>query len=215
MDARNRIEAHSPEWYQVRRARFTASRLYDLISKPKVKDEPRPYVIEKAAEALTGESQESDYISEEMAHGVEYENTAIKWFSKLYKIKVDDVSEFMTHDTLNFGATPDRRAYDENGEKIILEVKCPKTTTHIKNCLIKDVETFKAKRPKYYWQCVGGAICEGATKAAFISFDPRIDSSAGLYVLFFEIPDEDIEQAISAIEKAENERLEIIETLTA
>lgn len=210
MDSRT-VEAHSPEWYKVRLSRFTASRLYDLICKPK--EYPRPYVIEKAAEALTGESQESDYVSEDMAHGVEYESSAIKWFSKLYNIRVDEVSEFITHGTLNFGATPDRRAYDENEEKIIIEIKCPKTTTHIKNCLIKDVATFKAKRPKYYWQIIGGAICEGASKGAFISFDPRIDSDAGLYVLFFEIPDEDIELALKAIEKAENERLEIIQSL--
>ena len=208
-----RIEAHSPQWYKSRLGRFTASRLYDLLSTPKDKTIPRPYVIEKAAEILTGESQDSDYFDENMAHGVEYEHLAIKWFAKKTGFEVKENSEFVQHEYLNFGATPDRVAYDENGNKFILEVKCPKSTNHIKNCLLNDVEDFKRKHTKYYWQIIGGAICEGATHGAFISFDPRIDSDCGLYVLLFELPQSDIDKATSAIEQAENELNELITKL--
>lgn len=206
-----RIEAHSEQWYKTRIGRFTASRLYDLISKAKLN--PRPYVVEKAAETLTGESQESEYFDENMAHGVEYENLAIKWFSKKTGCRVEENSEFIQHEQLNFGATPDRVAYDEDGKRIILEVKCPKTTNHIRNCLMEDVDDFKTKHPKYYWQIIGGAICEGATKGAFISFDPRIDSECGLFVLMFDIPAIDIDIAIRAIQTAQDEMQNLIQKL--
>lgn len=206
-----RVDAHSEQWYKTRVGRFTASRLYDLISKAKLN--PRPYVVEKAAETLTGESQDSDYFDENMAHGVEYENLAIKWFSKKTGIEVKENSEFVKHQYLNFGATPDRVGMDENGNRIILEVKCPKTTNHIRNCLMNDVEDFKSKHPKYYWQIIGGAICEGATKGAFISFDPRIDADCGLYVLMFDIPERDIDTAIRAIQTAQDEMQDLINTL--
>lgn len=212
MDARGTtVDAHSPEWFQVRRGLFTASRLYELINTPKEK--PRPYIIEKVAETLTGESQESDYISEDMAHGVEYEPVAIKWFSKLTGIRVEENSEFVKHPDLHFGATPDRVAYNDNEDKIVLEVKCPKSKTHVKYCLIKDREDFKKKLPKYYWQTIGGAICTGAKRAAFISFDPRIDRDCGLFYLAFEIPESDLEVATDAIEKATEEYNEIITKL--
>ena len=212
MDGRT-VEAYSPEWYKVRVARFTASRLYDLISKPKDKTLPKPYIIEKVAESLTGESQDSGYFDENMAHGVEYEPLAIKWFSKTSGFKVEENSEFIMHPDLNFGATPDRIAYDSNGNKFILEVKCPKSTTHIKNCLLKDVEDFKSKHPKYYWQIIGGAIVTDATHGCFISFDPRIDSNAGLFVLPFELPVEDMDTAKDVIADASKQMDELIKKL--
>jgi hypothetical protein len=211
MDTGTRVEAHSPEWYMIRRGLFTASRLYELINTPKEK--PRPYIIEKVAEILTGESQESDYISEDMAHGVEYEPHAIKWWSKLTGLRVAENSEFVKHGIMRFGATPDRVAYDEQGNKIVLEVKCPKSKTHVKYCLIKDREEFKKKLPKYYWQGVGGAICTGADHMAFISFDPRIDRDCGLFHLIFQIPDEDIKTAYDAIIAAEKELNDILTKL--
>lgn len=207
-----KVEAHSPEWYKARVAVFTASRLYELICTPK--ENPRPYVIEKATEQLTGLPQENDYVSEDMAHGVEYEPMAINYYLKSHNRRVEEESVFELCADLNFGATTDRNVYDENGDLLIVEVKCPATKNHVKNCLIKDREDFKKKRPKWYWQIIGGALVHGATKGVFLSFDPRVDLNYALFVLEFDIPDEDLEQARKAITKASKELTEIVNTLT-
>lgn len=207
-----KVEAHSPEWYQARIGVFTASRLYELLNTPK--DTPRPYIIEKATEKLTGLPQEGDYVSDDMAHGVESEPLAINYYIKSKKRRVEEDSVFQMHTSLNFGATTDRNVYDTENNLIIAEIKCPATKTHIKNCLIKDVAQFKKKRPKYYWQIVGGAIVHGATKGAFVSFDQRVDMNYALYVLEFDIPTEDLKAAEAAIIKAEKEMAEIIETIS-
>lgn len=208
-----KVEAHSPEWYKARVGVFTASRLYELINTPK--ETPRPYIIEKATERLTGVSQDGDYVSEDMAHGSENEPLAVNYYIKLKNRNVHEESVFQMHPTLNFGATTDRNVFDEFDDMLIAEIKCPKTKTHIKNCLIKDVKQFKKKRPKYYWQIVGGALVHGAKKGAFVSFDPRVNLDYGMYVLEFHIPEEDLELATKAIEKANEEMNEIIIQITS
>lgn len=208
-----KIEAHSPEWYKARLGLFTASRLHDLICTPKDKSDFRPYIYEKAAEIQTGTPQDSDYVSDDMAHGVEYEPFAINWYSKLTGNKVEELSEFIKVDGMRFGATVDRNAYDKNGAKVVMEVKCPASKTHLKYCLIKDVEQFKKKLPKYYWQCVGGALAVGAKKAVFVSHDPRVNLDCGLFVLHFDIPEYDFDTAKSAIIKAEKDLEEILSLL--
>lgn len=208
-----KIEAHSPEWYQARVGRFTASRLWELICKPKDAKDYRPYVYEKAAEKDTGKSEESDFVSDDMAHGVENEPMAVNWYAKLSGNTIEETSEFVVHPVLNFGATSDRNAYNKAGEKIVLEVKCPKSKTHIKHCLYKDVAAFKQKNPKYYWQIVGGALCNDATKGAFVSYDDRVNLNHGLFVIEFDIPAEDFEIAQKAIMQAENDVNEILSIL--
>lgn len=207
-----KVDAHSPEWYKARVSVFTASRLYELLNTPK--ETPRPYIVEKATEKLTGLPQDADFMSDDMAHGVENEPLAINYYMAAKKRRVEEESAFQMHPTLNFGATTDRNVYDEDGNMIVVEVKCPLTKTHIKNCLIKDVSDFKKKRPKYYWQIVGGALVHGAKIGAFISFDPRVDMNYAMYVLEFIIPDDDLIQAKLAIEKATKELNSIIETIT-
>ena len=206
-----KVEAHSPEWHKARCGVFTASRLYDLINQPKSK--PRPYIIEVATEALTGVPQDGDYVSEDMAHGVEHEAMAIRTYMKAKKRTATEESYFIKHHSLNFGCTTDRNVYNEFGMLIIAEVKCPKTKTHVRNCLMKTVADLKKHHPKYYWQIVGGAIVHQANVGAFISFDPRVDPNYMLYVLEFVIPEEDLNQAEEAIRKAEQEMQEIINTL--
>lgn len=206
-----KVDAHSPEWYKARVGVFTASRMYELINTPK--ETPRPYIIEKATERLTGLPQDSDFVSEDMAHGVESEPLAINYYIAAYKRRVEEESVFEMHPELNFGATTDRNVYDEDGNLIIVEVKCPLTKNHIKNCLIKDSADFKKKRPKWYWQIVSGALVHGAKRGAFISFDPRVDMNYAMFVLEFIIPDDDLIQAKNAIIKADKELNEIIQTI--
>lgn len=203
-----RIEANSFEWHQARVGKWTASHLYDLICTPKKR--PRPYVMQTLAERLTGESQEDFYESADIAHGVENESRAFTWLEKLVPtVTLEDSSYFQQWDEVpTFGATCDRVG-TYAGEPCIFEVKCPKTTTHLRYCLMESVEDLKKEMPKYYWQIVAGCIVHGIDRGMFVSFDPRVDDECGLYYLSFIVPESDIDVAKEAIRKAEAELQEL------
>lgn len=204
------IEAQSPEWYAARLSNFSASKAYELIKKTRKKI--RPYILEKAAEILTGQTQENEYVSPAMLHGIENEPLALKWYAKLTGQTIEDKSYWKQHPSLSFGATCDRIAF-QGDEKIVLEVKCPSSKVHIEYCLMDDEHDLKELEPDYYWQIVSGCLCHGTNYATFISFDPRIDSDCGMFILPFVVPDDDLIELTEAIVKAEKELNELITKL--
>lgn len=123
-------EQGSAEWLQLRAGKITASRIGDVMytlkaggpSADKIK-----YSLELIAERLTQRAEEH-YVSKDMENGTEWEPFA----RTAYELERDvmcDMVGFVLHPTLDFyGASPDGLV----GTDGMIEIKCPRTTTHLK-----------------------------------------------------------------------------------
>lgn len=117
----------SPEWLQMRCGKLTASDAKDMLSTIKTGESAarRDLRAKLVAERLTGRPQGDDYTSDAMQHGIDTEGDARRCYEAVRGILVEDVG-FLCHDDLAAGCSPDGLADDG-----LLELKAPKTATHI------------------------------------------------------------------------------------
>jgi YqaJ-like viral recombinase domain len=168
-------EQHTAEWTWVRTGRITASRICDLMAKLKRGGEAacrRDYRIELIAERLTGRTDDR-YVSKEMQFGIEQEPFA----RTAYEIRTENIVDpvgFIFHPRLDFsGASPDGLIGEDGG----LELKCPKTTTHLAYISAGTV-------PKeYQHQMLWNMACAEREWWDFASFDPRLPEKLRLFII--------------------------------
>ncbi|HEX8106737.1 MAG TPA: YqaJ viral recombinase family protein [Kofleriaceae bacterium] len=156
----------TPEWAAARAGKVTASCMDKVLAKIKVGEAAarRDYRAQIVAEILTGAPQDSGYINAEMQWGIEQEPFARGAYEAAQCVLVDEVG-FVIHPTLErAGASPDGLV----GTDGLIEIKCPKTATHLQYLL--DGAVPKDYEPQMMWQlaCTGRAWCD------FVSFDPRL-----------------------------------------
>lgn len=160
------VEQRSPAWVQARLGRLTGSRAGDMLATTK-KGEPaaarRDLRIQLALERLTGHPQEDVYVSQEMRRAVALEPRAIAAYEALTGCFVQR-SGFLAHATLPVGCSLDGHVGDFAG---LLEVKCPKATTHLGYL---EAGTVPAE---YLPQIVHNLWVSGAAWCDFLSFDDR------------------------------------------
>ena len=132
----------------------------------------RDYRAELIAERLTGKA-ESRYVSKEMRYGSEQEPFARTAYEISTENIVDQVG-FVFHPRLDFsGASPDGLIREDGG----LEVKCPKTTTHLAYMAAGTV-------PKEYEdQMLWNMACAEREWWDFVSFDPRLPEKLRLFIV--------------------------------
>ncbi|OOF59334.1 lambda exonuclease family protein [Rodentibacter myodis] len=181
------IEQGSPEWFEQRKGKVTASRIADLMAKTKsgYSTSRQNYLMQLLCERLTGKVVES-YKSDAMQRGNELEGEA----RNRYQIETGEIVEqisFIDHPTINFaGASPDGLV----GKDGLIEIKCPNTATHI--------DTLRTKKPadRCYKQMQWQMACTGRAWCDFISFDDRLPEHLSYFCT--RIPRD--EQAIIEIE---------------
>lgn len=145
------------EWFRLRSGKVTASGLADALAIRKVNpnkgestEARKGYLAEIVAETLSGEPDMEGYISQSMKDGNEYEPFARAAYEVKYDISVEKVG-FVIHPTIErFGASPDGLMVALGGG---LELKCPKTKTHIKYLQAGILP------PAYEPQVMGGIAC--------------------------------------------------------
>ncbi len=122
-------EQRSDEWFAARAGRVTGSRARDVLAKIKTGEAAarRDYRLQLAVERMTGRPMESGYTNEEMQRGIALEPVAREKYSAVTGYKVDE-SGFLQHTALMAGCSLDG---DINAFEGILEIKCPKSTTHV------------------------------------------------------------------------------------
>ena len=162
----------SAEWKAARAGKVTASRICDVIAKIKAGEaaDRRDYRAQLVAEILTGQPQDSGFMNDEMRWGVEQEPSARAAYEIASDTLVDTVG-FVLHPTIDrAGASPDGLV----GEGLV-EIKCPKTATHLQYLLDGCVP--KKYEPQMQWQmaCTERAWCD------FVSFDPRLPEQMRLF----------------------------------
>jgi putative phage-type endonuclease len=163
-------EQGSEEWLSLRLGKITASRVKDVLTKGRGTSPSKTsesYMMELIAEILTGNSKPF------------FENDAMRWGTEtepqaraMYAVNNDfvDVKEvaFVEHNE-QVGISPDGLVGDDG----LLEIKCPNTTTQLKRALSDDYSAdYKAQIQMQLW-VTEREWCD------FVSFDPRLDCSAG------------------------------------
>jgi YqaJ-like viral recombinase domain len=168
-------EQNSAEWIWTRTGRITASRMCDLMATLKRGGEAasrRDYRAQLIAERLTGKTEDR-YLSKEMQFGIEQEPFA----RTAYEIRTDntvDQAGFIFHPRLDFsGASPDGLIGKDGG----LELKCPKTTTHLAYMAAGTVPE------EHQYQMLWCMACADRGWWDFASFDPRLPEKLRLFIV--------------------------------
>lgn len=174
----------SPAWYQVRLGLLTASCAADMLAKVKSGGEAaarRDLRLRLCVERLTGVSQdENGYLNEHMTRGIEKEADAVRAYEAQSGNVVERVG-FCSHDSMQAGCSPD--GLIDGGQLGVLEVKCPKSATHLRY-----VRAAVAP-PEYVPQLVHLAWITGAGWVDFVSFDDRFPPELQLFVVRYQPSD--------------------------
>ena len=162
----------TPEWFEQRRGKVTASRIADLMAKTKCgySTSRQNYLMQLLCERLTGKIEEG-YKSAAMQRGNDLEAEARNWYQLETGESVEEVS-FIDHPKINFaGASPDGLV----GAEGLIEIKCPNTATHI--------ETLRKKEPidRYYKQMQWQMAVTGRKWCDFVSFDNRLPDNLAYF----------------------------------
>lgn len=167
------MDQRTPEWFQIRAGKVTASRIGDLMATTKTgySASRANYMAQLVCERLTGLPQES-YSNAAMQWGTDQEPIARAEYEALRSVFVDEMG-FAIHPTIeNAGASPDGLVGDDG----LIEIKCPNTATHIETLLSGEPDGKYVKQMMWQMACTGRAWCD------FVSFDPRMPENLRLFI---------------------------------
>lgn len=161
----------TPEWFQARLGKATASRFSDILARTKsgYSASRQNYLMELVCQRLTGR-QEETYCSPAMQWGIDNEAKAKAAYEFLRGRDVAEVGFLLHPDHAHVGCSPDGLV-----EEGLIEIKCPMTAHHI--------ETVRFGMPaKHVPQIQGQLWVAGAAWCDFVSYDPRLPPGLDLYV---------------------------------
>ena len=167
------MEQRTAEWFAARAGRVTASRIADVTGKTKsgYGAARADYMVELLAERLTGQPTEK-FVSSAMQWGTDQEPHARHLYTVKTGLWVDEVG-FVRHPKIEWaGASPDGRI----GIDGLVEIKCPKTTTHLETLTSKSVPKNHYAQMQWQMRCADRAWCD------YVVFDPRMPVKAQLFV---------------------------------
>lgn len=155
-------QQRTPEWYEMRRGRFTASDIYKLLGVKGLGLTGETLAFEKAVEIVYG-IEEEGFVSYEMQRGIELEPMAFSKFQDIMSYDFIDVNEcvFFPYGE-NAGASPDGLV----GNDAILEIKCPNRNKFFR--IIAD--GVKAIDQNYIYQMQMQMLCTNSVKAYFFNY---------------------------------------------
>lgn len=163
----------SPEWFDARRGKVTASRVADVMAKTKTgySASRANYMAELLCERLTGTTA-AGFTNDAMRWGTETEPQARAAYAFLHDVDVVEVG-FVDHPVIgSSGASPDGLV----GSGGMVEIKCPNTSTHLDTLLGAPIKGSYVTQMQWQMACTDRAWCD------FVSFDPRLPESMRLFV---------------------------------
>lgn len=168
-------EQRSPEWFAARLGRLTGSRAADMLSAIKSGEAAarRDLRMQLVCERLTQTLQEDAFVNAAMQRGIDMEPLAFT----AYEAKTGQFAErtgFLAHNTLAIGCSLDGHVGDFEG---ILEVKCPKSATHLRYLRGGVVPT------DYLPQITHNLWVTGAKWCDFLSFDDRFPEALRTFLV--------------------------------
>lgn len=197
----------TPAWKMLRVGKVTASRVGDVMAWKKDKSETaarRDYRMQVITEMLTGFPTEYGFETSDMRWGIDHEPHARIIYGDIYQTHVEQVP-FLQHPSIEqAGASPDGLI----GKKGMLEVKCPRSFTHL-NYILENVVPADYI-PQMTWQLA----CDPKREwVDFMSFDPRMPEALRVFVKRFYRKDADIASAEVEVKKFIDECLALIKQL--
>ena len=150
----------TPEWFQARLGKVTASRMADVMAKPVQKKREdgsteattrRNYRRELALERFTNTSQDSGYMSWAMQEGLRKEDAARDAYAFAKSVDVEEVGFIAHPDIKDSGASPDGLV----GKDGLVEIKCPEAN------MMFEMLTKAALDSKYVYQAQWQLACTG------------------------------------------------------
>lgn len=203
-------DQRTPEWFQQRCGKVTASRVADILAKTKTgySASRQNYAAQLVAERLTGTPAES-FTNSAMQWGTDTEPAARAAYETATGHFVTEVG-FIPHPDIEFaGASPDGLVGDDG----LVEIKCPNTATHIDYLLNRKIPS------KYEAQMAWQIICTGRQWCDWVSFDPRMPEHLQLLVIQYmpteEYLQEITKEVVSFLDEVEDtvEKLQALETV--
>jgi hypothetical protein len=171
------MEQRTVEWFEARRGKFTASKVSCLIGKT-ITATAHTYILEKIVESVYG-----------IKEGITTE--AMNWGI------VQEVG-FYSYSP-NFGGSPDGLIVGEG----VIEIKCPfNPINHLRYGLCKTPKDLKKLSKANYWQCVANMLATDTGYCDFMSYDPRLEGAAKMFILRIERDKEAETELINAIVRA-------------
>lgn len=160
------MEQNSEEWRNSRIGQVSASRLLAVMAKGKngAPSATRENLMaDLIAERLTGVPMET-FKSDAMQWGTDTEPLARQWYEEAEGVFVEQCG-YIPHPTIaHSGASPDGLVGDDG----LVEIKCPKTATHIATLLGSSIDRGYMLQMQWQMECTGRQWCD------FVSFDPRM-----------------------------------------
>lgn len=165
----------TPEWLAARAGKVTASRISAVMATVKSGEAAtrRDYRAELVVERLTGLPTEDGYTNALMQWGTEQEPFARAAYEIRKDVMVSRVG-FVIHPHIPLaGASPDGLV----GTDGLVEIKCPKTATHLSYILDNSVPNTYYNQMQWQMACTEREWCD------FVSYDPRMPEHLQLFVV--------------------------------
>lgn len=154
----------SEEWFAARLGRVTGSKASCVQMGEKTAGR-NDYIVQLALERLTGHPAESIYVNAEMQRGIDLEPMARLRASEGGAFIRE--TGFLRHDSLMIGTSLDG---DEDDFARLWELKCPKSTTHVKYLESRGLLLVKDYQP----QLVHALYTTTSQDATIGSYDDRM-----------------------------------------
>lgn len=186
------ILQRTPEWFELRLGKVTASRIGDLMAKTRsgYSASRANYMAELAIQRLTG-TVEQGFTSPAMLWGTEQESNARNAYSFFTDNEVNEIA-FINHPTIEqAGASPDGLVGDDG----LVEIKCPNSATHLDTLLTGKINN------KYILQMQWQMACSGRKWCDFVSFDPRFPEDLKIFIKRVERDDKLIAEITAEVKK--------------
>lgn len=168
------MEQRTDEWFTARLGKVTGSRIHDVMAKgrgnaPSVTR--NEYMCQLAGERITGETM-PNYVSADMQWGIDTEPQAKAAYEFSRDVTIEELAFANHHSIKKAGASPDGLI----GKDGLIEIKCPKTSTHIATLRGKSIDGKYIKQMQWQMACTGRQWCD------FVSFDPRLPFAIQMHV---------------------------------
>lgn len=168
-------EQRSPDWFAARIGRVTGSRasaVWNKTAKGARTADWQKYMDDLLAETLTMLSADDVYVTRDMQRGIDLEPTARAAVAKAIGMDIRETG-FLAHNSLRIGSSLDG---DIDDFRAVVEMKCPKTTTHIGYLEANELPD------TYMGQLLHNLYVSQAETLFFASFDDRLPPHLQLFV---------------------------------
>ena len=196
------MEQGTPEWFDAKRGKASASHIVDIMAKGKSGKSSgtrRQYMAKLLIERLTGETEET-YTNAAMQNGIDQEPFARATYEAEYGVDVVQVGFIESQILPNFGASPDGLVSDDGG----IEIKCPSHGVHLEYLRSRVVPR------DYLLQMHGGMMCTDRVWWDWVSYDKAFPAHLRMLIIRVD-RDDDLCVEISKEVRVFNTELDLLE----